>query len=106
MVNDLAIRLDQHVRSAGHAITGVSIGAVGDRATWKVFPSSLQGAAQAAINAFVIPTEQQLADEAVDREIDAKVLKAIVMEIHAILPTPKPTLVQLRNNIIARYKSL
>lgn len=99
-------RLDRAIRSAGVAIVGVTIGVEGDRSTWKVQPLESQGAAQPIIDAFTLPTAAELADEQAISDIDAKALKAVVIEIHAILPTPKPTLLQLRNAIIARYKAL
>lgn len=102
----LAARLDTALRAAGLAITGVSIGVDEDRSTWKVMPRELQAAAQPVIDAFLLPTPAQLLDEDALREVDAKVLKAIVMELYAIVPAPKPTLVQLRANILARYKAL
>ena len=101
----LAARLDAAIRAAGHPITGVSL-VDGDKSTWRVQPASLQAAAQPVIDAFVEPTPQQLADERAIEEADLKILKAIVMELHAIIPAPKPTLAQLRNAIIARYKAL
>lgn len=104
----LAARLDTALRAAGLAIAGVSVGNDADRATWKVVPASLQSAAQPIIDAFVVPTAQQALDEEAMREADAKILKAITIELHAAIPAwaGKPTLVQLRANIIARYKAL
>lgn len=102
----IAHYLEQAIKAAGHPIVGVSIGRASDKSTWRVDPPELQTAAQPVIDAFTAPTAQQLLDDIATREIDAKVLKAIVIELHAIIPAPKPTLVQLRNSIIARYKSL
>ena len=48
----LAGRLDRAIRAAGVPIVGVSIGDATDRRTWRVSPSSLQGAAQPTIDAF------------------------------------------------------
>lgn len=49
---DVAARLDRFLRAAGFAITGVSIGREADKATWKVFPATLQPSAQASIDGF------------------------------------------------------
>ena len=104
----IAEYLDRAIRLAGIAITGVSIGRLNDRSTWLVQPTHLQAAAQPTIDAFTEPTPQQLADEEAIREADLRILRAIVIELHASIPAHagKPTLVQLRNNIIARYKAL
>lgn len=104
----LAARVDQYLRAQGLAIIGVSIADDANRATWKVHPSDLQAAAQPHIDAFVLPTAQQILDEEASREADLRILRAIVMEIFAIIPAHagKGTLIQLRNNIIARYKAL
>lgn len=104
----LAARVYTAIRAAGIVIESVSIGDDADRSTWRVSPASQQAAAQPIIAAFVFPTAQQLLDEEADREVDLKVLKAIVIELHAAIPAwaGKPTLAQLRSNIIARYKAL
>ena len=102
----LAARLDLAIKAQGIAISGVSIGDEANRATWRVHPADKQAEAQPVIDAFVLPTEAQLADEEAQRETDLRILKAIVWELHAIIPAPKPTLAQLRANIIARYKAL
>ena len=47
----IAESFDQSCRDAGLPITGVSIGDATDTSTWTVQPTSLQGAAQAVINA-------------------------------------------------------
>ena len=51
-MSDIAARLDRVLRAAGVAILGVSVGNDADRRTWKVFPVTLQGAAQPHIDAF------------------------------------------------------
>lgn len=49
---DIAGGVDRAIRAAGVAITGVTIGDPANKTTWKVQPSSLQGAAQPTIDAF------------------------------------------------------
>lgn len=105
-MNTLAARLDAAIRAAGVPIDGVSIGNEQNRATWRVVPASLQAQAQPIIDAFVVPTPDQVKDEAAIRDVDAKALKAVVMEIYPYLGAGKPTLAQLRANILARYKAL
>ena len=51
MIN-IAQALDRACRDAGHAIDGVSIGTVNDKATWKVHPTNLQSVCQAVIDDF------------------------------------------------------
>ena len=105
-MGDIAARVHSALTAQGVVVESVSIGAASDRTTWLVHPSSEQTAAQPIIDAFVEPTPQQLADEQATREADLQILRAIVIELHAIVPTPKPTLAQLRSNIITRYKAL
>lgn len=102
----LAARVEQAIKAQGVPITGVSLGRLDDRSTWKVVPADLQAAAQPHINAFVEPTAQQIADEDATREVDSKLLRAVVRELWEIIPVPKPTLAALRQRIIDRYKSL
>jgi hypothetical protein len=64
MVN-LASRLDRVLRGAGLAISGVSIGTEADRQTWKVFPVSLQDAAQPIIDTFD-PNDPAVVDAELD----------------------------------------
>lgn len=59
----IAADLDQAIRLAGVPITGVSIGTVGDRSTWRVRPESLQAQAQSVIDTYVIPTPAQMLDQ-------------------------------------------
>lgn len=108
MITDIAARLVTALRAAGVAIISVSVGDPFDRTTWTVQPAALQAAAQPILDAFVEPTPTELGDEEALRDVDLKVLKAMVIEIHAAIPAwaGKPTLVQLRDNILARYKIL
>lgn len=73
-MSTLAARLDRAIRSAGVAITGVSIGSDADRATWRVQPPDLQAAAQPTIDAFN-PNDPAHVTAEKDAEIDG--LKAI-----------------------------
>lgn len=106
MERSLASRLDEAIRAAGVAISGVSVGSDVDRSTWKVSPTSLQAAAQPTIDTFGMPTPNTLATEDAVRDVDMKALKALVIEIYPYLGAGKPTLAQLRANIIARYLTL
>lgn len=101
-----AARLHAYLVANVVPVVGVAVVDPADKATWTVQPESLQATAQPLIDAFVMPTPQQLADEAAQRETDLRILRAIVIELHAIIPAPKPTLVQLRQSIIDRYKAL
>lgn len=49
---NVAARLDRALKTAGLAISGVSIGDPANKATWKVHPSSLQATAQPTIDSF------------------------------------------------------
>ena len=105
---ELCYYVDRALKQAGVPIQGVEIGDPLNRSTWVIhFDEAASPAQRAAaknvLDAFVAPSD---ADEDAIAEVDAKILKAIVTELHAALPQPKPTLAQLRNNIIARYKAL
>jgi hypothetical protein len=104
----LAARLFQAITAAGVPVVSVSIRDPQNRATWTVHPAELQAAAQPIIDAYVLQTGQELLDEEALREVDLRVLKAIVIELHALVPAyaGKPTLAQLRDAILARYKVL
>lgn len=104
----LAARLDAAVKAAGVPILSVSVGSEQDRTTWLVEPRALQGQAQPILDAFVMPSADQLLDEQAISDADQRILRAIVVELHAAIPAwaGKPTLVQLRNNIITRWKAL
>lgn len=104
----LAARLDQYVRAQGLAITGVSIGDTADRATWRVHPSDLQAAAQPHIDAFVLPTADQLADEDADRDL-TKAIRALGRECYDAIPNNpnKPaTFADFMQRVKARYRAL
>jgi hypothetical protein len=102
----LAARLDQALRAANIAITGVSLGEYDNKATWKVRPANLQAAAQPIIDAFVIPTPAQIADEEAQTDTNRKELQAVALALWECIPAPTMTKVQLRNRIIALYKTL
>lgn len=103
---NLAGRLDQAIRAANIAITGVSIGDFENKATWTVRPSTLQAAAQPIIDAFAMPTPAQVADEAALADTTRKELQAVAMGLYECIPAPTMTKLQLRNRIIAIWKSL
>ena len=69
---ELADRLYRAIRAAGVSIVGVSIGDPANKGTWRVQPSSLQGAAQPTIDAFDPNDPAHLA-----AELDAEVLTAL-----------------------------
>lgn len=104
----LAARLDTYLRAQGVAILGVSVGDEENRATWKVFPANLQGAAQPHIDAFVIPDEAMLLDEDADRDLNAPAVRAMMRETYDLVPAyaGKPTLLEFFARIKARYKAL
>lgn len=110
MVN-LADRLTQVIQAAGVAITGVVMGRYTDKATWKVQPEALQGAAQPIIDAF------NPADPAhVTAELDAEVLQALdgqrlissVLWCMIEVLNPPATIAKYQNvraKVIAAYKA-
>ena len=57
-MKNLAAVLDETIRAAGVAISGVSIGVPDDKATWTVQPSNLQSAAQPTIDAFDVDAQE------------------------------------------------
>lgn len=73
-ITSLAARLDAAIRVAGVAISGVSIGIPGNKATYLVSPSNLQSTAQATIDAF---DDSQAAEDAYVAEQAAKVVGPI-----------------------------
>jgi len=48
----VAACVERAIRAAGVPITGLSLGRLGDKATWRVEPAALQAAAQPHIDAF------------------------------------------------------
>jgi hypothetical protein len=66
----LAALVEQALRRAGLAITGVAIGDPANRTTWRVRPVSLQAAAQPVIDAFD-PSDPVERRAAVDAEVDS-----------------------------------
>ena len=80
-----AARLDRVLRAAGLAIIGVSIGDETNRATWKVFPVTLQTAAQPHIYAFNPDDpahEEAELDAAVKAAVDSeRLISAVVWTI-------------------------
>jgi len=107
----LAARVQRAVTDAGTAITGVSLGDHGDKATWKVVPSTLQTAAQPAIDGFNPSDplhEQKELDAGVMSYMDAeRMFSALVWAIIDTYSAPAtPTKYQnARTKIINAYKT-
>lgn len=107
-------RLHAAILAAGVPIQGVSLGETGNKATWKVAPSSLQAAAQPTIDAFD-PADAALAtadlDEAVKRDLDNERLTSAVVWVILRQMFPADTVAQTktkytnaaRPQIIAAY---
>lgn len=106
MAKALAGYLDGAIRAAGVGIDGVSIGDDSNRATWRVTPETLQAAAQPIIDAFVMPTPAQMADEDAQRETQDKKLQAVALALWEAIPNPTMTKAQLKARAIALYKAL
>ena len=105
-----AAELDEALRAAGIPIIGVSING-NDRTTWRVdfAPSATQAhrdAAVAVIVAFLEPTEATRLDKLAQIDTSDRKLQAAVMALWECVPAPTMTKVQLRNRIIAIYKTL
>lgn len=104
-----AARLTIAIQDAGINIVGVSIDRLDDRSTWKVQPASLQAAAQPIIDAFVLPTPEQLADEEADLESSRKIVRALARECYDAIPANpnKPaTFSDFMQRVKARYRAL
>lgn len=85
-------RIEQAIKAAGVPITGMSFGSLTDKATWKVQPETLQGAAQPIINAFNptdVAYEQAELDTQVKAALDNERLTAAV--VWTILKQMYPT---------------
>lgn len=67
---DLTARVYRVIKAAGVPIVGLSIGDSADKATWKVQPANLQGAAQPTINAFD-PNDPALETAELDTQVKA-----------------------------------
>lgn len=102
----IAERLHLALKAALPGIVGVSLGREDDKSTWTVQPLTLQAAAQPIIDAFVIPTAQQLADEDAVRETSDKKLKAVALALYENWPNPLMTKAQLQARILTIYKGL
>ena len=111
MDTKIAERLDAALRAAGIPLTGVSIGDPANRATWRVQPAELQGAAQATIDAFD-PEDPALLAAELDAQVTSlmdneRVFAALVWAIIDTYSAPAtPAKFQAaRAKIIAAYKS-
>lgn len=110
---NIAARLDQILRNAGHAITGVSIGDRSNKATWTVSPSSLQVSCQATIDGFdPLDPAHAAAEKAAerDRQLAAKALRALATAIHkrfkAQVATDPTTAAQWEASLLAEWDAL
>jgi hypothetical protein len=106
----LASDIDEALRAAGIPIIGVAI-TNGDRSKWRIdfMPNATQAhqtAAFALINSFVEPTEAARLDQQAARDTSDKKLQAATMALWECIPTPTMTKLQLRNRIVAIYKTL
>lgn len=106
----LAAWVERAVRGAGVAVDGVSIGAEANKATWRVTPTALQGAAQTTIDGF------NAADPAHPAaELDAQVTTTLDQErlISAVIwavidtysaPATRAKYLNARGKIVTAYK--
>jgi hypothetical protein len=106
----LAADIDEALRAAGIPILGVAI-TNGDRAKWRVdFASNATQAHKVAaadlIANFVEPTDATRLDQQAQRDTSDKKLQAVAMALWECIPTPTMTKLQLRNRIVAIYKTL
>lgn len=108
---NIAARLDAAIKAANVPIAGVSIGDPTNKATWKVSPSSLQGAAQPTIDAFnVNDTAHEMAelDAAVKFNLDQERLFSAIVWAVVDTYSPPATITKYktaRTKIIDAYKN-
>ena len=110
-----AARLSRALVAAGVQIVGVSIGDLANKATWKVQPANLQGAAQPTIDAFDPndPAHEQAdLDSQVKAALDNERLSAAIVWTILKQMYPADTDAQTktkfgvaRTRIIASYKA-
>lgn len=103
--------LSREILAAGVPITGVSIGTMTDKTTWRIdfLPNASpeQRATGATVMAaFVLPTAQQLADEDANEQTQTKALKAVALALWECIPAPTMTKAQLAARVKAIYKTL
>jgi hypothetical protein len=106
----LAADIDEALKAAGIPIVGVAI-VNGDRSKWRVdFDASATQAQKAAagtlIANFVEPTDATRLDQQAQRDTSDKKLQAVAMALWECIPSPTMTKLQLRNRIVAIYKTL
>jgi len=100
-MTDIAGRLDRALRSAGIAITGVTVPDAANRATWRVQPSNLQAAAQPTIDSFN-PDDPAHVTAEKHAEIDgAKMLRAALIATYEL-----KTNVWTQAEFLARVKAI
>lgn len=105
-----AAELDEALRTAGIPILGVAVPSQ-DRSTWRVDfdPSATQthrDQAAALIASFVEPTDASRLDKLAASETGDKKLQAVALGLWECIPAPTMTKLQLKNRIIAIYKTL
>ena len=112
MAPTLAAVLDAAIRATGCPIDGVSIGRVGDRATWTpIFTKDATPAQQAQVASLIASIDIQAAqttkqdqDRQIEVETDGKLL-AVAQAVYEAIPAPKVTLDELTARIAELYKS-
>lgn len=106
-----AERLDKALRAAGVPIVGVSVGNDADPGTWSIqfnAPATQEQRDQGAaiLAAYVSPSASVLEDETAQRDTNRKELQAVALGLWECIPAPTMTKAQLKNRIVAIYKTL
>lgn len=102
--------LDEALKAAGIPILGVAVTSE-DRSRWRVDfdPSATQAhrdQAAAMLAVFVEPTAASRLDALAQAETNEKQLQAVAMGLWECIPSPVMTKAQLKNRIVAIYKTL
>lgn len=109
----LVLVLDRALRDAGIPIDGVSVGTPIDRSTWAAsYAANATPAQIAAGNALLLSLDT--ADPATITAIksdlagslNTDILQAVAMALWEAIPAPTMTKLQLKNRIVAIYKTL
>lgn len=110
----IATVLDRALKDAGVPIEGVSIGDETDRTTWTAHyqkgATDEQRKAGEALLASLDPhdatTTTAIKADVSSARLNDELLRAIVQGVHECLPAPVLTLPQLRQRILAIYRTL
>lgn len=109
----LVLVVDRVLRDAGIPLDGVSIGTPADRGTWVVaYTGGATPAQIAAGNALLLtldpadPTTIAAIKNDLAIALNSEILQALAMAVWEAIPAPTMTKLQLRNRIIAIYKTL